>query len=225
MLSLEGSALSQRKRKRSSPTTPVTTSTANPSTVTSSKNLTRPRAAELIKTHPSFIGTTDSDIPVGTFWFDRRDIQAFVESNIQPLVDKGLVTFRKTGRSNAVWFHECVVEITSEGESVAKDWKKGTNREWVLKYQGPVGIASPDVTLYHIAVAERRLIEVTGIATDSNGTRARVEFTWKWVPTTYGKYIVKAVPSEESHGGAVECQLYDDGWRMGQMYIGFPFFN
>jgi hypothetical protein len=62
MLSLEGSALSQRKRKRSSPTTPVTTSTANPSTVTSSKNLTRPRAAELIKTHPSFIGTTDSDI-------------------------------------------------------------------------------------------------------------------------------------------------------------------
>jgi hypothetical protein len=46
-----------------------------------------------------------------------------------------------------------------------------------------------------------------------------------WVPTTYGKYLVKYVPSEEPHGGAVECQLYDDGLRMGQMYIGLPFFN
>jgi hypothetical protein len=111
------------------------------------------------------------------------------------------------------------------GEAEAKGWSKGTEREWVLQYQGPTGITSPDVTLYHIPVAERQLIEVTGIASEPNGMRARVEFTWKWTPTSHGKYLPNKVPSGEAHAGAVDFQLYDDGWRMGQMYIGFPFFN
>jgi hypothetical protein len=128
VLSLEGLAMSQQRRKRPSRAKPAATSTPSPAAATSSRNLTRPRAAELIKIHPSFKGTTDSDIPVGTFWFDWRDIKEFVKSNIQPLVDAGIVTFRETGRSNSVWFHECVVEITPEGESDQSPSLRGSER-------------------------------------------------------------------------------------------------
>lgn len=223
IVSLDGLALSQQKRKRPQRSKPVATSGTPAATAT--KNLTRARAADLIRIHPSFKTTTYSDIPVGTFWYDWRSIKRLVETNIQPLVDNGIVTFKETGGKYSVWYHQYVVEITQEGEAEAKGWVSGTEREWVLTYQGPTGISSPNVTLFHIPVAERRLIQVTGIAVEPGGKSARVEFTWQWVPTTHGKFLPNKVPSDEAHGGAVECQLYDDGWRMGQMFIGFPFFS
>ena len=214
--------MSQQKRKRPQRPKPIATSTPASST---SKNLNRGRASDLIPTHPSFKTPKVSDVPVGTFWYDYRSMRrsfgvpGLLENAIQPLVDNGIVTFKETGRSNSIWWHEYVVELTPEGEAEAKGWMKGTEREWVLGYQGPVGISSPNVTLFHIPVAERKLIQVTGIAVDPGGTSARVEFTWQWVPTTHGRYLPGKVPSDEAHTGFVQCSLYDDGWRIGQMFL------
>lgn len=186
---------------------------------TPSKTLTRPRAAELIKSHPDLTqSVTEVDLPTGSFWYDWRSINDIRQTNIQPLVEAGLITFRETGKSDSVWWHEYVVEFTSDGEEAAKSWRKGTEREWVLTYQGPIGIPSPNVVLYHVPVAVRQFIEVTGIAFDPNGMSARVEFTWKWVPTPSAKYLPSKVPSDEPRAAMVGMQLYDDGWRMGRIY-------
>jgi len=216
------------QRRRTSRTKPSTT-TSQPAAAqpaANTKTLTRPRAAELIKMHPTFKGLTEVDLPTGSFWYDWRSIGDIRRNNIQPLVDAGLVTFRETGKSDSVWYHEYVVEFTPEGEAAAKSWRKEPDdRKWVLKYQGPVGILSPNVVLYNVPVAERQLIAVTGIAFDPSGMNARVEFTWKWVPTANAKYLPDQTPSDQAHGGQVAMQLYHDGWRMGQMLIGWPYYQ
>lgn len=219
LVSLEGFAVCQQKRKRPQRSKPASTSSSP--TPTSSKTLTRSRAAELIKIHPGFKTMTDSVIPVGTFWYvSGAAMDNLLKNNIRPLVENGIVTYRKTGRTDSVWYHEYIVEITPAGQAEASTWTKGSETEWVLEYQGPSGIPSPNVTLFHIPVAQRQLIEVTGIALDSGGTTARVEFTWKWVPTTHGKSLPNKVPSDEDRGGFVQCRLYDDGWRpVGQIFL------
>jgi len=73
--------------------------------------------------------------------------------------------------------------------------------------------AKPDGTLFHMPLAVKELVAVTGIAFDPSHTRAQVEFTWKWVPTANAKVLANKVPSDAIQAHAVLCSLYDDGWR------------
>lgn len=80
----------------------------------------------------------------------------------------------------------------------------------------------PNVTLFHVPVAERNLLQVTGIALDADGTRGHVEFTWNWAATAFARLFPKKLVSGELHAGAVRVQLYDDGWRMGEIVLDLP---
>lgn len=204
-----GDALPQRKTPRTRPSPRI-----------DPKVLSRARAADLIKVHPRFKEIASSSlIPVGTFWYDYRSVDDF-KNNVQVLQDNELVTFRETGQSNSVWWHQYVVELTPSGDKEAKMWTRASDQE-TLHWLQPFGFGpqSPDVVTFTIPLANKQLLEVTGIATDPGGKLARVEFTWSWTPRPEAKAMSNRVPSNEAHNGQVWCQLYDDGWRMGEMLL------
>jgi hypothetical protein len=94
-----------------------------PPTATSS-TLSRLRAAELIKSHPKFKETKEIGVPVGTFFYDWRNIKEdILEKSVNQLSAKELLTFRETGNTHAMWWKEYVVELTPAGETEAKNWR------------------------------------------------------------------------------------------------------
>ncbi|MGB9178431.1 MAG: hypothetical protein WCB68_04215, partial [Pyrinomonadaceae bacterium] len=184
-----------------------------PSVPVSTKNLSRERAADLIKIYPNFKSTFDRKIPVGRFWYDVQNIEYFLYGDLLPLVDQGILTLTKTGKKQySGRYIEQIVELTPKGEVEAKAWvKTSENIKDEFEIFGP---DSPDVTIYRMVIADKELVEVTGIATDEGGKTARVEFTWRWAPTAQAKLLPKKVPSNETHECAAYFQLYDDGWRI-----------
>jgi hypothetical protein len=202
-VSLAGDAVCQQKnRSKNKPSVPVST-----------KNLSRARAAELIKIYPKFKSTFDMRIPVGRFWYDAWGIEYALYGDLRPLVEQGILTLTKTGQKQySGRYIEQIVELTPKGEGDAKAWVKTSES---IKDELPsMAPDSPDVTIYHIVIARKELVEVTGIATSEGGRTAQVEFTWSWAPTAQAKLLPKKVPSNALQGCTAYFQLYDDGWRI-----------
>jgi len=204
--SLARDIVGQRKAKTTRASAPAVT-----------KVLSRAVAADLIKRDGQFRSTHNADVPIGRFWLNSLSMDSyFLEGhNIQPLEESGILTFGKTGKTYVLWV-ECVTQLTPKGEENAKSWLKGSDEEIYLFLYGPAqyGLPTrPDGTLFHIPLAVKELVAVTGIVFDPSHTRAQVEFTWKWVPTANAKSLPKKVPSEAIQGAASVCALYDDGWR------------
>ncbi len=201
-VSLAGDVVCQQKsRRRNKPSVPVSTT-----------KLSRAGAANLIKSYPKFKSTEDRKIPIGRFWYDRQNIEYFLYGDLLPLVDQGILTLTKTGKKQyAGRYIEQIVELTPKGEVEAKAWVKTSEN---IKGDFEIAPDSPDVTIYRMVIAEKELVEITGIATDEGGKTARVEFTWRWAPTAQAKLLPKKVPSNEAQSCAAYFQLYDDGWRI-----------
>jgi hypothetical protein len=201
VVSLAGDAVCQQKhRRRNKPSEPIKTN-----------NLSRGRAADLIKAYPEFKSTFDNKILVGRIWEDGWG--GNVSSDLQLLMDEGLLTITKTGQKQFGRFTEYLVELTPKGEIEAKVWAKTTEK---VDFDS-LGLVSSNVTVYHVVVAEKQLIEVTGIAMNEGGKTGRAEFTWRWAPTAHAK-LSKQVPSDEVKECSAYFQLYDDGWRVVEPY-------
>jgi len=201
VLSLAGDAVCQQKsRRRSRPVEPAKTN-----------NLSRGRAAELIKAYPEFKSSLDSKILVGLIWEDGMG--DYSRGDRRLLVDQGILTIQKTGQTKFGRFTEYQVELTPKGETEAKAWEKATEN---IKFDS-LGLVSTDVTVYRVVIAEKQLLEVTGIAMSDGGKTAQAEFTWSWAPSAYAK-LSNQVPSNEMKECTAYFQLYDDGWRVVEPY-------
>jgi hypothetical protein len=201
VVSLAGDAVCQQKnRRRSKPSEPVKTN-----------SLSRGHAAEIIKAYPEFKSTFDSKILVGRIWEDGMGDYSSGDRRL--LMDQGILTIEATGQKQFGRFTEHLVELTPKGEIEAKAWEKTTEN---VKFDS-LGLVSSDVTVYRVVIAEKQLIEVTGIAMSEGGKTARVEFTWKWAPTAHAK-LSNQVPSDKPKECSADFQLYDDGWRLVEPY-------
>jgi len=198
---LAGNAIGQQKsRRRNKSSEPEQTNV-----------LSRSRAANLIRAYPGFKFTYSRKIPVGRFWYHKLG-DTDVEKDLLALEAQGILTLKATGQViyNGVT-REYVVELTSKGEAEAEAWVKTSE---TTKGEVEIGPDSPDVTVFRIRIAERQLVEVTGIASDPSGKTARAEFTWRWTPTAQAKLLPKTVPTDKPQEKAFYFQLYDDGWRV-----------
>jgi hypothetical protein len=201
------STFSQKRPVRKKSVTPSATS----------KTLTRPFAANLIKDHENFIGTLYRDVPVGPFWFEWRDIDAYVK-RLKPLIDKTLLTFEATGRKNNERWHEYIINLTATGEIEVKLWEKTTRSSpGGGAFDGYFGPPSPNCTIYQIPLAKKQLLEITGIAIE-NGESADVEFQWAWVATEKAALFPNFIYSKDKYSGKAAFRLYDDGWRLVLFY-------
>jgi len=201
VVSIAGDAVGQqKKRRRNIPSEPVKTN-----------DLSRGRAAEIIKAHPKFKSTDDLRILVGLVWEDGRG-DLFI-GDLKLPVDQGIVTMKETGNVKYGRYIEYLVELTPKGEIEAKAWEKTTGEEQF----DAIGLVKSTVTVYRVVIAQKQLIEVTGIAVSEGGKNARVEFTWRWAPTAHAK-LSKQVPSNMPQECAAYFQLYDDGWRFVKPY-------
>jgi hypothetical protein len=201
LVSLAGDAVCQQKnRRRNKPSEPAKTN-----------NLSRGRAAELIKAYPEFKSSLNSKILVGRIWEDGMG--DYSSGDRRSLMDQGILTIKTTGLTKFGRFTEYLVELTPKGETEAKAWEKTTEN---VKFDS-LGLVSSEVTVYRVVIAEKQLVEVTGVAMGEGDKTAQAEFTWRWAPTAYAK-LSNEVPSNE----LVECsayfQLYDDGWRVVERY-------
>lgn len=206
-------AICQQKRKVNRPA-------ASPR----SKVLSRVRAAELITGHADFKkdSTYDIGVPVGRFWYDWRNIKEdLLDKTIQPLAEKGILTFTATDNSYAMWWKEYVVELRPAGEIESKTWVAATEDQkfMFLNRLAPGGPSSPNARVFYIPVAVRQLVQVTGIAVGAGGTQAEAEFTWKWARTKRAQLLPNNLPPEQLQPSKAFCQLYDDGWRIAIMNL------
>jgi hypothetical protein len=186
----------QKKRIRNKPSEPVKTN-----------DLSRGRAAEIIKAYPEFKSTSEIKILVGLVWEDGMG--DFFIGDLKLPMDQGILTMKKTGQRKYGRFIEYLVELTPQGKIEAEAWEKSTEK---VKFDS-LGFVSSDVTVYRVVIAEKQLIEVTGIAVSEGGKTARVEYNWGWEPTAHAK-LSKQVPANKIHECAGDFRLYDDGWRM-----------
>lgn len=65
---------------------------------------------------------------------------------------------------------------------------------------------------FSVPAARRELIEVTGISKD--GSRADVDFTWKWTPLN--EVGAALYPRGVHYISSVALRHYDDGWRVAE---------
>lgn len=78
-----------------------------------------------------------------------------------------------------------------------------------------------DSYYYMIKVAERKVVETTGIKMDAAGSNALVKFTFKIVPNIAGKHALESNREDlkrkltpEPQTGSASMARYDDGWRV-----------
>jgi hypothetical protein len=156
-------------------------------TACGSKELTRSRAADVLKSSEGFqksvtvallpayrqsltlIGTGSHTTPKDEFALRR-----FLESraDLATLNHLGLVEFRVVrieypdSASSPV---TVTATLTDEGRSASREWEQ-SGSSWL------------------IPIARRALIEVTGLKSGGGDSKtARVEYTWKWEPTATGR--------------------------------------
>jgi len=63
---------------------------------------------------------------------------------------------------------------------------------------------------FSVPVARRELVAITGISSD--GTRADVDFAWKWIPLN--EVGAALYTSGVQYNSTVTFKHYDDGWRI-----------
>jgi hypothetical protein len=182
-----------------------------------SKQLSRGLAGDLIQRHKEFADTSNIQVAVGRCWFDWRDIKDFYGklAPYKPLQSTGILTIRESGKSYSLWWKEYIVELTPRGQQEAKMWIRTSDKP------APAGdiFRGPDSegTVYSIPLAEKKLVEVTGMAINQSGNEADVQFDWRWLPTPQGKPLASMAPNGETQHGEAALRLYDDGWRIEQL--------
>jgi hypothetical protein len=199
---LAGDAICQQKNRRK-PKSPEPAKT---------NSLSRARAAELISAYPEFKSSVDIKVLVGSVWEDGMG--DYSSGGRKFLADQGIITITKTGQKRYGRFTEYVIELTQQGEEAAKAWDKSIEK---VDFDS-LGLVSSNLTVYRVVIAEKRLIEVTGIAISDGGKSGRVEFNWKWAATSNAK-LSNQIPSDAVHQSHAYLQLYDDGWRVVDPFV------
>lgn len=192
----------------------------------SDKNLSRSRAADVIKQAQNFSDAMVIKVPVGNIWWDWRNVN---DPNpnypLKTLQDRDILTYRESGQKEGWWNKEYITELTPRGKDLSKSWVltkekmpngstfMGTqSRCWTVQGRGET-CHEPNGDVYSVVLARRKMIAVTGIRTDPGGKESSAEFTWEWVPTADGKIFVERIPTGVQKGRAL-FELYDDGWRI-----------
>lgn len=182
-----------------------------------SKNLSRERATTLIRAQDEFKAPLELRVAVGKLWYDYRNIDRELDY-LAPLKSAGLVSIRETGGQQSVWWKEYLIELTPKGIESAKSWVKTSE-----SFQKPAldfGPASPDAMIYKVTLAQKELMQVTGIVTEIEHKTAKADFTWRWTPTAGAKIFPNKVPTANPKEAVAGFQLYDDGWRVAQLVLG-----
>lgn len=148
-----------------------------------SKNLDRGQAASLISEHEGFKKTILGMFVEGTGFCDA----AFIGVP-GVLLGEGLAQFRPDPQNAAG--SDCIVSLTEKGKTVSKQWQSSGNG-------------------WQVPLAQRQLVEVTGLTSDAEKTSATAEFTWRWVPEMGHIAVEPGI-----RAGAAGMRLYDDGWRV-----------
>jgi hypothetical protein len=194
-----------------------------------SKDLSRSKAADLIKQHQEFSAVMEVKVPVGNIWWDWRNVNDMNPAYpLKTLQDRGILTIRETGQKEGYWNKEFLAELTPHGKDLSKSWvqtkEKMPNagtfmgpRCWTTFGHGEPCHESKGI-VYSVVLARRKIDEVTGITADPGGKESGAEFNWEWMPTDDGKLFPDRVPAGVQKGQAA-FQLYDDGWRLGQIAL------
>jgi hypothetical protein len=105
-----------------------------------------------------------------------------------------------------MWEHEMWLVPTDKGTQTME------REKWRFVPQPVPG--KPQAGYWEIPVADRKLVEVTGISEAKSPlegpTMAVVEFTWQFVRTT----VVNTPVDPKPHPAKATFKLYDDGWRL-----------
>jgi len=156
-----------------------------------SKELTRPKAAEIIKTVRFSKKTIDETQQVARI---REQTNGVVTDSEVPQ----LRAFERAGLIKLLvrrcYLFTCAVDVslTEKGAVQSKDWRK-ENGTWV------------------VPTARREFLAVTGITT-SQPSIAGATYTSQWKPTETGKQLGIKAPRPEAESAMF--QLFDDGWRI-----------
>lgn len=206
----------------------------------SPRELTRAQAADLIRDSKDFGIPVSIPLPSKREWpteakladereeeAKRRAVEQYAKTNVgmATFLYLGLIEFSATliegpSRDHGWWRFELEPALTAKGKKEAIQSPENKSQKGII-------------------IARRELIEVTGITTPKSGV-ARVDFTWKQIPTPAGeafdpdsenyknlpewlRQLISEPPgsfgrnSERKYGGNRKgkafLQLYDDGWR------------
>jgi hypothetical protein len=167
----------------------------------SSRELTRSRAAQLIQKAQGFAEPYVAVIPPAGYVIDEMAFRLPVYSVLRGFESLGFVEF-KWKRRDPVTGDWHATFLTPRGKDESKGWAPTAQGGWT------------------VPLADRALVEVTGIATESQGN-AEVEFTWKWIPNKMGDALsaIKRFPIDGEgtgtiHNAVATFRLFDDGWRL-----------
>lgn len=197
-----------------------------------SKDLSRSRAADIIKEYQQFSAVVEVRVPIGNVWWDYRNLDSNDLYPLKRLQDRGILTLRESGQKEGYWNKEYLTELTPRSKDRSKSWvltkenmpsgatfmaSPSASRCWTVFGHGEPCHESKGA-VYSVVCARRKIDEVTGITADSGGKVSAAEFNWEFVLTDDGKVFADRIPTGVQKGQAA-FQLYDDGWRITQMAL------
>jgi hypothetical protein len=199
-----------------------------------SQGPSRSRAASVLVKNVAFSETIAIKVPIGNIWWDWRNVNdTDNDYPLQTLQDSGIWTIRESGQKEGLWAKEYITELTPKGAELSKSWVVTSEKMPVRAYPMTDVATSTDCwttegraepchvpkgVVYSVLLARKKLIEVSGIATEPGGKEATVEFTWQWSPTADAKNFPGRVNAGVRNGRAA-FKLYDDGWRAIQVAL------
>jgi hypothetical protein len=160
-----------------------------------SKELTREKAAELIKSGAMQAIAVEQGHP-GQWEVKPQKNAGLTDRDLEylrPLEKAGWVSLKVLSRTPFV--NSVDVELTEKGVAASHSWKQDQFGKWL------------------IPTMEQEFVEITGI-TNPEPTHAIAEYSWRWTPNQQGKDFGEK-PSEIQTATA-RFELFDDGWRIAQ---------
>jgi hypothetical protein len=169
-----------------------------------SKELTRPKAAELINNEyfkQANIEKTAKNLTVRTGSGHNYIIHDSESNTLMAVQRAGLFSVQL---HPGVFLTSGNVSITEKGRALSREWKEDRSRVKSVNLAeiGPIWI---------IPTQRQKFLEVTGITTQSP-TTAVTEFKWQWIRTESGKAL--GITEDTVVTSTAQFQLYDDGWRI-----------
>lgn len=182
-----------------------------------SRRLTRFTAADIVSRNEEFATPAKAEVPIGSLWWSESALfNLYMAYPIKALEKGGILTFGTSGKTK-YYYNEYIVGLTERGNRMAKSWV-------VTKSQMPGGIADKRLyargVVYSFIVARRKMRRITGIAFNSGGDEAEVDFEWMWDAMPEGEYVVTdSTMSMATKNGSAKFRLYDDGWRITEINL------
>ena len=100
-----------------------------------SKDLSRSKAADLIKQHQEFSAVMELKVPVGNIWWDWRNVNDMNPAYpLKTLQDRGILTIRETGQKEGYWNKEFLAELTPHGKDLSKSWVQTKRKDAQCRY-------------------------------------------------------------------------------------------